>query len=248
MSEPVSFCMSIAGVTFSVDALCQSTADYCKDYFCPESEAAYHIVMDREYIEEEYRIAVFNGEISHITPAPFTLEYYESVALRRKVSELLPQNDVLPFHGSSVSYRGNGIIFAAPSGTGKSTHSAFWKECFGDDVEYINDDKPYLRFEDGAVYVCGAPWRGKHRRGNNITVPLYAVCFIERSDENYVTPIKGAEVFARLMRQSSFPAEAEQGVMRFDLLKELTERTRFFKVGCTYDISAARTCRDELFG
>lgn len=45
---------------------------------------------------------------------------------------------------------GKAYMFSAPSGTGKSTHAKLWRDCFGDRVTMINDDKPLIKFrEDG---------------------------------------------------------------------------------------------------
>ena len=41
-----------------------------------------------------------------------------------------------------ISFDGQGIAFAAPSGTGKTTHIKLWQRLYGDRVEIINGDKP----------------------------------------------------------------------------------------------------------
>lgn len=54
------------------------------------------------------------------------------------------------------------ILFTAPSGTGKSTHTRMWQECFGERVTVINDDKPLIKINDSEAVIYGTPWCGKH--------------------------------------------------------------------------------------
>ena len=39
--------------------------------------------------------------------------------------------DSFVLHSSAVAYNGYAYLFSADSGTGKSTHTSFWQECFG---------------------------------------------------------------------------------------------------------------------
>ncbi len=59
----------------------------------------------------------------------------------RKLAESLLEYGVLLFHGSSVAVDGFGYIFAAQSGTGKSTHARLWRELLGERAVMVNDDK-----------------------------------------------------------------------------------------------------------
>lgn len=54
--------------------------------------------------------------------------------------------DGMMLHASAVAADGEAYLFSAPSGTGKSTHTALWQELLGKDkVLIINDDKPAIR-------------------------------------------------------------------------------------------------------
>ncbi len=88
----------------------------------------------------------------------------------------MPSYDTVLFHGSALAIDGDGYLFTAKSGTGKSTHTRLWRERFGDRVVMINDDKPLLHIDAGSVIAYGTPWNGKHRLGTNASVPLRADC------------------------------------------------------------------------
>ncbi len=48
-------------------------------------------------------------------------------------------------HASAIVVGNSAYLFSASSGTGKSTHTKLWQECFGDKAVIINDDKPVIR-------------------------------------------------------------------------------------------------------
>ena len=66
---------------------------------------------------------------------------------------VFPDHDGFILHASYILYRGEAILFSAPSGTGKSTQAAFWKEHRG--AEIINGDRVLVIKRDGVFYACG---------------------------------------------------------------------------------------------
>ena len=75
--------------------------------------------------------------------------------------KILGDYDGFFFHSSALALDGEGYLFTALSGTGKSTHTRNWRKLFGERVTMINDDKPIIRRIDGRFFVCGTPWMGK---------------------------------------------------------------------------------------
>ena len=116
----------------------------------------------------------------------FSDAYLETLAVYRKICSCLLDEDILLFHGSVVSVDGIGYLFTAKSGTGKSTHTKYWREYFKDRAIMINDDKPLLEIKEDRVNVYGTPWDGKHRLSCNTCVPLKAICILNRGQDNNV--------------------------------------------------------------
>ena len=122
-----------------------------------------------------------------------TLEYMRVGSL---FYTALIDNGGFLLHASAVVVDGVAYCFSAPSGTGKSTHTSLWLKEFADRGAYIiNDDKPAIKLVDGVPMVYGTPFSGKHNINVNTSVPLKALCFIERSESNSIsriTPLKAA--------------------------------------------------------
>lgn len=173
---------------------------------------------------------------------------YEYVYTGQEFAYRLGYLDGAVLHGSAIAYRGEGVIFSAPSGTGKSTHTTLWKRCFGADVEYINDDKPALRFSDDGVTVYGTPWSGKTDLNNNLAVPLRAVVFLERGEKNRIERMSPVEALFRMGREIVRPySDMTLENKLADFMTELTQRVPVYRLACTMDPEAATVSRDGIF-
>ena len=171
---------------------------------------------------------------------PWHDEYLEELAVYRQIAEKMPAYDTFLFHGSAVAVDGWGYLFAAKSGTGKSTHARLWQQLLGDRFTYVNDDKPLVRITDQAAVVYGTPYDGKHHLSSNIAVPLRALCLLQRGAENSIRPISAREAFPRLMQQVYCPKDREAFARTMELLQGLTRRVRFYELSCNMDIEAAQ--------
>ena len=181
-------------------------------------------------------------------PRPWEEAYLEELAVYRQIAERLPAYDTFLCHGSAVAVDGQGYLFAARSGIGKSTHAKFWQELLGDRFVYVNDDKPLVRVTPEAAMVYGTPYDGKHRRSSDIAVPLKAVCFLQRGTKNLIRPVSARDAFPRFLQQVYTPQDREALQRTIALLQALTERVRFYELTCTKDMEAARVAFEGMGG
>ena len=132
---------------------------------------------------------------------------YEHYALW-SLGSLLVKNKIiklngLAVHASAVVDNNRGVIFSAPSGTGKSTHAKLWEKYRG--ARIINDDNPVLRIFDNRTYVFGTPWSGSSDRFDNSSAELKAIVLLEQSKENRIMRLGAAETVQRFMPRCYFP-------------------------------------------
>lgn len=143
-------------------------------------------------------------------------------------------------HSSAVAYEGKAYLFSARSGTGKSTHTSFWRQCFGEDkAVIINDDKPALREIDGVFYASGTPFSGKSDLNTDITVPIRAVCFIHRSEVNEIKRLTPDEALEPIFNQILRPKSPELLNLCFEVLDSFLKKVPVFSLGVTYSPDAA---------
>lgn len=241
------FQIKIAGQTVTVRAMFDSTKAFCRDYLC-EAPADFAVQTDLADIAFEREKSAREDALEGIPPRVFSDAYLETIAVQRKVVENLFDYDCLLFHGSVVAVDGMAYLFTAKSGTGKSTHTRLWREVFGDRAVMVNDDKPVLKFTDRGVLVYGTPWNGKHGLGENICVPLKALCILERGEENRICTIRAKEALLMLMQQSNRPRNARRMPKYMDLIDKLAGNVEFYRLACNMDPEAARLAHRVMSG
>lgn len=171
----------------------------------------------------------------------FEDSYIETLLVYRKLALECLDRGILLMHGSALAIDGEGYLFTALSGTGKSTHTRLWREVFGDKVTMINDDKPLVRVGDREhpSIIYGTPWDGKHHISNNIAVPLKAIVYLERGADNEIHAVSVTEIFPVLLQQTFRENDMQTTSKVLALLSQLTESVHFYDLHCNMDKSAA---------
>ena len=143
-------------------------------------------------------------------------------------------------HSSAVAYDGYAYLFSADSGTGKSTHTSFWQECFGEEnAVIINDDKPVLNKIDGVYYASGTPFSGKSDLNADITVPVKALCFIYRSPVSEIRRLEPKEAFDLLFRQTLSGKSERMAVLYLERIDDFLKNVPVYSFGVPYSKDAA---------
>ena len=151
-------------------------------------------------------------------------------------------------HSSCIAYRNEAVLFSAPPGTGKSTHTELWVKAFKDDVKYINDDKPAIIKRDSTFFAAGTPWSGKTDRNTNIICPIKAIVFIKRADENKMKKLSTAEAVCYLNDQT-FPSFYDESLFskNLDVIEDIIKQVPVYLLECNTNIEAAHIARNTIF-
>ena len=227
-----------ADKTVQVDSLYDEVHEYCRDYLC-EGTPDFSVAISHADIEYERRKSEKNDILEGRTVREWSDGYLEELAVYRKIAEKMPEFDTFLFHASAISVDGQAYLFTAKSGTGKSTHTRLWRELLGSRAVMVNDDKPLIRVGQSGVTVFGTPYNGKHRLGENISVPLKSVCILERSEKNHIRKISKAEAYPMLLQQVYRPSDSAALAKTLELIDKMTEYITFWRLGCNMEISAA---------
>ena len=169
----------------------------------------------------------------------YSLAYAESFCVCREAANAAAALGVVLFHAATVEVDGKAYAFAAPSGTGKSTHIKLWRRVYGERVKIINGDKPFLREKDGVFTVYGSPWCGKEGWNRNVSAPLAGICFLSQAEENSIAPMPAERALPRVFAQMiKPPTEAGIGacLRTADLL---IRNVPIYHLSCNMDPAAA---------
>lgn len=237
----------MADKVIEVTSLYEKVHRYCKDYQTDESSdfsvtiTPEDIAFEKQKSDSEY---AYEG-----LPLPdFSDALLEETAVYRKIAEKMPEYDTFVFHGSVIAVDGQGFLFTAKSGTGKSTHTRLWREYLGEKAVMVNDDKPMLKITDEGVIAYGTPYNGKHHLGANIAVPLKVICILTRGEKNSIVRIDKAEAYAMLLQQVYRPQDPLQMVKTLNLLDKLATNKELYRLACNTDIEAAEVAYNAMKG
>ncbi len=214
----------------------------CRGLYHPKTgDVLQTITCNADYSEAEICVPVSR------THATLTLLDFEYMFTGLVFSDRITKLGGMVLHGSSIAFDGHGLIFSAPSGTGKSTHTGLWRETYGDRVTVINDDKPTIRFNEGRPTVYGTPWSGKTDLNTNTSAPLRAVVFLERGETDAIRRLSATEALLYMNRELSMPYHDEAlGLTLLDTATRLVQSVPMFLLSCTPTVQAVETVRQAL--
>lgn len=181
--------------------------------------------------------------------ASFPAYVIESLAVYRKIMDVMQYRDAIMFHSSALELDGKAYLFTAPSGTGKSTHTRLWRETFGDRVQMINDDKPLLRLQaDGSWKAYGTPYGGKENIQNNISQTIGGIALLERGTENEIERLGAKEAYLCLLIQTYRNDQKPQALLHImDLVGSLANLP-VFRLQCNISQQAVQVAYEALKG
>ena len=221
----------IAELNIKIEPKYKETVDCLEPYLTDSETFDFEVPIDPEkfasYVAKAPRPDM---------PAPNEGPYIYTYICRK----VLREYDGFFFHSSCLALDGEGYVFTALSGTGKSTHTRNWCKYFGDRVTMINDDKPIIRKMNGKFYVCGTPWMGKSDIGCNMTAPLKAVYVLQRGEENRAEKVSAGAVLKQLIEATLLPRTKEDMQKQLSLFNELFTQIPIILLSCNKDEDSAR--------
>ncbi len=231
--------LRLADVNILAEVIYESTVHFCRDYITDFDFPDISVSVTLSDIASERIKSDREAELEGTPKINPSSEYLETLALYRRIAESIIDCGVILFHGSAVAVDGAAYLFTAKSGTGKSTHTRLWREKFGTRAVMVNDDKPLIRITDDGAIVYGTPWNGKHRLSSNISVPLKAICILERDKENHIAECVPMAEFPKIMSQTYRKNSPEFMQKTLALLDKLLHSVKVYRLGCNMNPEAA---------
>lgn len=242
------FVIKLAGRNIAISCWHGETKAFCRDYLVPAPKGddkpditvcvnPLHLERERKEAEREYGADA----------ARFSDAYLETLAVYRQIAVQMPQFQTILFHGSVIAVDGEAYLFTAPSGTGKSTHTRLWRECFGPRAFMVNDDKPLIALqEDGQVIAYGTPWDGKHKLSRNTGVPVKGICILSRGEKNEIARITKEEAFGTMYQQTYRPTENPQVIRQTLEILDGLMKVPLWHLACTISKEAVQVAYNAM--
>lgn len=159
----------------------------------------------------------------------------------------LLEKDAMVLHSSFIRWQGKGILFTAPSGTGKSTQAEFWRKYAGADI--INGDRSiiYWNQKKQEFWAAGLPFCGSSGICRNCRMPLEAVVFLEQAPQNEAEFFPKAQAAGKLFGEMSINQWNRNFVEKgFQWIERITDSVKMVHLSCNMEPDAAHTLRNFL--
>lgn len=242
----------LADVPVQITSLYDEVQTMCDSYRCDEEPQLFISTSEADIISESLESDAERKK-EGLPPYKFTAPYLETLAVYRQLATQLIAQNVLLVHGSVIAVDGEGYLFTALSGTGKSTHVRLWRKLFGSRAMMVNDDKPLIRIVRNSenkqtenVIVYGTPWDGKHHLSNNIAVPLKAIIHLQRGAENRIEPLTPLEMLPTLLQQTFRPSSPIESMKVLSLIDAMSKKLKFYSLHCNMEEDAAQVAYDGM--
>ena len=114
---------------------------------------------------------------------------------------ILQQFLVLFFHAAQITYQETGILFAGPSGAGKTTQAKLWERFRN--ARIICNDRTLLRKQDGNWYSYGYPMDGSQpvRSGEVHVAGCIVLVKQSQNGKSIIERMRAGKAMAQLMPQ-----------------------------------------------
>lgn len=191
----------------------------------------------REVSEDRAEIVLVRDEIKelHIDPVFTSL-----LALERR----LVQKDSMVLHCAYVEYKGEAVLFSAPSETGKTTQANLWEKYRGSRT--VNGDCALLGKIDGRWTARGWPVCGTSEVCFNEDVPIRAVVMLSQAEENHAEKLSPGRAFPLLYSQITVNKwNREDHIHIMDLMEDFLGNVPVFHLGCTISREAVE-CLEKV--
>ena len=167
-------------------------------------------------------------------------QLYEEIGL----PHILLRKDRLLLHASYIRTGDVGVIFTAPSGTGKSTQADLWHLHRG--AQILNGDRAVVGLRGTVPYVFGFPMSGSSPYCENVSLPLCCMVSLQQGPENRIRRLEGKEALKVILNGTyADPKHREDFIRNIDTALKLLP-TPIFELTCRPDLGAVETLEKAI--
>lgn len=161
------------------------------------------------------------------------------------LEEIMLREDRLCFHAACVSTEHGGLLFAGPSGIGKSTQAQLW--CDHRNARLINGDRPILSLENGKIVAWGSPYAGSSRCYRNESCRVRAIVLLQQGTVCSIRKLERAEAARRVYAGMNVHTwDRSYAAKALDLTMDLVTQIPVYELSCTPDKDAVTILENVL--
>lgn len=217
-------------------------------YSDPDGYSVYHCTLhsDVPYVNVYWRKTDPKTiHCAYVTGSEQRLNQTQNILNLLGLETFLQMHDALLLHASFINVRGHGILFTAPSGTGKSTQADLWKEFEGADI--LNGDRAALRRSGERWMAWGLPYAGTSGIYRNESAPITALVVLRQAKENRIHKLSPAEALRFIYPELSIHRwDAGFVDKAVNLFLNVTDAVPIYLLECLPDRGAVQLLKNTL--
>ena len=153
--------------------------------------------------------------------------------------------DALVLHCAYIEYKGEAILFSAPSETGKTTQGNLWEKYRG--ARTVNGDRGLLQKVNGRWIVRGWPVCGSSEICHKEDMPIRAIVMLSQAPQDSVERLHPAKAFSQVYSQITVNRWNRAANLRaMELLEDLIGQVPVYHLACTMDETAVTTLENAI--
>lgn len=188
--------------------------------------------------ESYYEVRYIKGLEKYIT-------YSGNVMQAINIEQLLNKKNAFILHSSFVKWNNKGILFSAPSGTGKSTQADLWEKY--ENAEIINGDKAGIRKIDNKWMAYGLPFAGSSAIFKNKKAEIDRIIVLKKGKENKLTKLSPREAFIKIYSETTvhtWDKEFQENIA--NMITDLVQSVPVYQYECLPDKSAVDFLKQQI--
>lgn len=188
--------------------------------------------------ESYYEVRYIKGFEKYIT-------YSGNVMQAINIEQLLNKKCAFILHSSFIKWNNKGILFSAPSGTGKSTQADLWEKY--EDAEIINGDKAGVRKIDDKWMAYGLPFAGSSAIFKNKKAEIDRIIVLKQGKENKLTKLSPREAFIKIYSETTlhtWDEEFQNNII--NMISDLVQNIPVYQYECLPDKSAVDFLKQQI--
>ncbi len=186
-----------------------------------------------------------NYEVRYLAGSEKYFEYSRNILEAINIEQVLNNFKAFILHSSFINWQNNGILFSAPSGTGKSTQADLWNRY--ENTEIINGDRAGVRNVDGVWSAYGLPVAGSSGIYKNKKAQISHIIVLRQGKENKLTRLSPRDAFIKIYSETTvhtWDAEFQSNIL--NMISDLVQNVPVYLYECLPNQSAVEFLKEQI--
>ena len=184
-------------------------------------------------------------EVLYLIGEEKCIDYSRNIIDILNIENALNKFNGFILHSSFINWQNNGILFSAPSGTGKSTQADLWNK--HENAEIINGDRAGVRNVDGVWSAYGLPVAGSSGIYKNKKAQISHIIVLRQGTENKLTRLSPRDAFIKIYSETTvhtWDDEFQNNIL--NMISDFVQNVPVYLYECLPDESAVEFLKEQI--